>query len=267
MDPFRITRPEGPRVPVVVSIPHCGTLFPEDLKGAYVQSMVDDPDDTDWFVDRLYGFAPRMGITLITSVYCRYVIDLNRDLAQKPLYSDGRLITGLCPTTDFMGNALYEDGRSSLAQQEVEARKQSYYLPYHRQLRKLLDELKEEFGIALLWDAHSIRRQVPTIQPGPFPDLILGSVDGTSASPGLIELALSTLDHSKYAVSHNHPFKGGAITRSFGQPALGFHALQLEMSKNLYMGDSEKEYDEQRAAVVQQLLESTFDKVITQLLA
>jgi N-formylglutamate amidohydrolase len=267
MEPFRITRPEGPRVPIVVSVPHCGTRFPEDLKGAYVKSMVTDPDDTDWFVERLYGFAPRMGITLITSVYSRYVIDLNRDPDQKPLYSDGRLITGLCPTTDFLGNALYADGRTLVSEGEVKARMKAYYLPYHALLRKSLGELREEFGAALLWDAHSIRRRVPTIQQDPFPDLILGSADGTSASPGLIELALSTLDHSPYSVSHNHPFKGGAITRSFGQPALGYHALQLEMSKNLYLEEREKEYDEQRAATVQRHLESTLDTLITQLLA
>jgi N-formylglutamate deformylase len=106
---------------------------------------------------------------------------------------------------------------------------------------------------------------VPTIQKEKFPDMILGDVDGTSASPGLIETTLSNLDHEAYSVNHNHPFKGGFITRHFGKPSDNIHALQLEMSKVNYMDDAELRYDKSRADKMRGILQKTFSKLIDQL--
>lgn len=220
------------------------------------------PDDTDWFVDKLYDFAPSMGITTIQAVYSRWVVDLNRDPESKPLYSDGRIITALCPTTDFFGNPIYYDNRDKVSQDEVERRVSAYYTPYHDKIEELLTDLKNQFGKVLLWDCHSIRQFVPTIRKEKFPDLILGDADGTSASPGLIEISLKGLENSNYQVNHNHPFKGGYITRSFGKPLDNQHALQLEMSKVMYMNDEELEYDSKRAEGVRSVLKSTFEKLI-----
>jgi N-formylglutamate amidohydrolase len=132
-------------------------------------------------------------------------------------------------------------------------------------IQQLLDDLKSKFGKVLLWDCHSIRQFVPTIHKEKFPDLILGDVDGTSASPGLIESVLSVLDHSDYSVSHNHPFKGGYITRQFGRPSDNQHALQLEMTKINYMNDDEREYDGVRAGQMRKLLRRNFETLIEQL--
>jgi N-formylglutamate amidohydrolase len=129
----------------------------------------------------------------------------------------------------------------------------------------MLDELKEEFGQVLLWDCHSIRQVVKTIQDEKFPDLILGDADATSASPGLIETTLSIFEHSDYAIAHNHPFKGGYITRSFGKPADHQHALQLEMPKVNYMDDSETKYDEERAVKIRAELIKVFEALTGQL--
>ena len=90
-------------------------------------------------------------------------------------------------------------------------------------------------------------------------------MDGTSASPGLIETALGTLDHGEYSISHNHPFKGGYITRHYGKPSQNQHALQLEMTKVNYMDDEEKKYDKLRAAKMRVLLSKVFEKLIEQL--
>lgn len=265
MLPFRIAMPEGQEVPIVVSVPHCGTHFPADLEGSYVQSLIRTPDDTDWFVDTLYDFAPAMGMTMISAVYSRWVIDLNRDPDSKPLYNDGRIITALCPATTFLGESLYRDGRKEVSVADVADRKRRYFAPYHHELELLLAEKIRKFGRVLLWDCHSIRRSVPTIQKDPFPDLILGSADGISASPGLIETALSSLEHSEWEVRHNHPFKGGYITRHYGKPTSGSHALQLEMSKVNYMDDAEREYHPVRAGKMRQLLQQTFERLISQL--
>jgi N-formylglutamate deformylase len=257
MVPFHITRATSQEVPVVISVPHCGTAFPEELKGEYKQDLIKNPDDTDWFVDRLYSFAPALGMTMITAEYSRWVIDLNRDPESKPLYTDGRIITGLCPTTDFLGNNLYQDNRAEVSATEIKRRLDLYYRPYHFRLKELLEDLKKRFGSVLLWDCHSIRQSVPTIYKGKFPDLILGSADESSALKDIIETALSGLRQGGYGLNHNHPFKGGYITRHYGKPSTGTHALQLEMSKVNYMDDAEKTYDNGRASRMQELLNST----------
>jgi N-formylglutamate deformylase len=262
---YKIWEATEPKVPIILSVPHRGSVFPDEVKDQYKRSMIKSPDDTDWFVDKLYDFAPSMGITMISANYSRWVIDLNRDPHSKPLYTDGRLITGLCPATDFLGQLIYKDERAEVELPEVKRRVELYYKPYHQQIEKLLAETKEKFGKVLLWDCHSIRQSVPTIYKEKFPDLILGDVDGTSASPGLIESTLSTLDHGNYSVSHNHPFKGGYITRHYGSPSVNQHALQLEMSKVNYMDDAEKKYDKARSDKMRELLKRVFEKLIEQL--
>ena len=257
MNPFHVQYPERKRVPILVSVPHCGTLFPEELKTQYKTKLAKAPDDTDWFVDRLYDFAPQMGITLISAVYSRWVIDLNRDPENKPLYSDGRIITGLCPSTNFLGESIYADGRESLDPTEVGRRLNQYYWPYHQELTVLLESIKSEFGSVLIWDAHSIRAEVPTIYKGKFPDLILGDVSGTSATTSIVEAAIKQLNTSNYSVNHNDPFKGGFITRHYGKPREKQLALQLEMSKVNYMDDTETAYDQNRAEKIRILLKST----------
>jgi len=257
MHPYKIRPPEGTRVPLLLSVPHCGTQFPDEVKNQYKTSLISAPDDTDWFVDKLYDFAPAMGITMISSVYSRWVIDLNRDPDNKPLYTDGRIITGLCPLTDFLGESIYIDGRTELEAAEIERRKEYYYQPYHTKLQQLLDELKSEFGKVLLWDCHSIRQYVKTIYKDKFPDLILGDSDGSSASPDTIALAFNTLKSSDYVVEHNFPFKGGYITRQYGKPLQNQQVMQLEMSKINYMDDSESSYDNVRAEEMRTVLRNT----------
>ncbi len=255
----------APEVPILISVPHCGTDFPPELADQYKPHLRSAPDDTDWFVHQLYNFAPAMGMTLIAARYNRWVIDLNRDPKSQPLYTDGRIITALCPTTTFLGEPLFSDERKQISQPEIDRRLNVYYWPYHQQIEENLTRLKNKFGKVLLWDCHSIRQVVPTIQQEKFPDLILGDVDGTSASPGLIETALNVLDHGDYSVSHNHPFKGGFITRNFGSPAENIHALQLEMTKVNYMNDQEVLFDHERAKKMQMLLKKNFNQLIEQL--
>ncbi len=274
MKPYNITLPIAPdsyrhgttasKVPILISVPHCGTEFPDELKADYVPAMMAAPDDTDWFVDQLYSFASEMGITMITAKYSRWVIDLNRNAESKPLYNDGRIITGLCTTTDFHGNDIYQQNIPD--QGEINRRVKLYYNPYYEKIQQQLDELKAEFGQVLLWDAHSIRQYVPTIRKERFPDMILGSVDESSAHSRLIDAALEGLSTGEFQLSHNTPFKGGQITRTFGRPDENQHALQLEMNKVLYMDDTEMQFDETRADCVRVLLRSTLASLSTVLL-
>ncbi|HEY3404506.1 MAG TPA: N-formylglutamate amidohydrolase [Ohtaekwangia sp.] len=266
MLPFRIQEATQAKVPIIVSIPHCGVLFPEEIAEEYKPNLISKPDDTDWFVDKLYDFVPAMGITMITAVNSRWVIDLNRDRNSKPLYTDGRIITALCPTTTFLGEPIYRDERSFVSENEVERRYVNYYKPYHDKIQSLLNERIKEFGQVLLWDCHSIRQIVPTIQSAKFPDMILGDSDEKSAAKKLIEAAHDSLSSSDYSLNHNHPFKGGTITRTFGKPEINQHALQLEMTKVNYMNDEETAYDHLRSEKMKKLLSQTFQNLISVLL-
>lgn len=267
MDTHYFKLPTSGRVPIILSVPHCGVMIPEDLKQQFIPEKIGDLDDTDWFVDRLYDFAPAMGITLMAARYSRWVIDLNRDPDDKPLYADGRVITGLCTTTDFLGNPIYRDKRTTVAPEDVSRRRKKYFDPYHHHLQQLLNDLKNEFGKVLLWDCHSIRKCVSSIRKDPFPDLILGDADGTAASPGLSEVTLRNLEGENRSISHNEPFKGGYITRHYGDPINQIHALQLEMSKINYMDDEERNYHADRASRLQELLKRNFEELISLLLA
>lgn len=261
-EPFYLIEPTAEKVPVVLSVPHSGVEFPDEIKARYRAELIAQPDDTDWFVHDLYNFAPSLGITVIHAKYSRWVIDLNRDPQSKPLYTDGRIITELVPKTDFYGNELYIDKRFVPDDAEIERRLETYYWTYYRKLETLLAERIAQFGHVLLWDAHSIRRFVPTIQNEPFPDLILGDNDEKSASKELIEIALNNLKGGKYGVNHNFPFKGGHITRYFGKPENKIHALQLEMAKTNYMDDDELTFNEMRADEVRKVLRLTFERLI-----
>jgi N-formylglutamate deformylase len=261
-NPYFLIEPAGERVPVILSSPHSGVDFPDELKAHFRAELMAQPDDTDWFVHDLYNFAPALGITVIHARYSRWVIDLNRTPESVPLYTDGRIITELVPKTDFFGNEIYVDKKFLPDDAEIERRKANYYRPYYQKIESLLAERINEFGRVLLWDAHSIRRFVPTIQQEPFPDLILGDNDEKSANKEIIEITLDGLKAGKFGVNHNSPFKGGNITRHFGKPETKVHALQLEMAKTNYMDDDELTFNLTRADEVRAVLRPVFENLI-----
>lgn len=263
--PYFITETKHKKVPIILSSPHSGIDFPEELKAQFRPELMAQPDDTDWFVHKLYNFAPDFGITMIHARFSRWVIDLNRTPESVPLYNDGRIITELVPKTDFLGNEIYIDKKFLPDDAEINRRLENYYRPYYQKIEELLTERINEFGQVLLWDAHSIRRFVPTIQNEPFPDLILGDNDEKSADQEIIEVALNCLKSGKYGVNHNFPFKGGNITRHFGKPKNRVHALQLEMAKTNYMNDDELTFSEARADEIREVLRRVFENLIAHL--
>ncbi len=260
MDPFTLVPAKGNPVPVVLSVPHCGVAFPPEVAAQLKPSCVEDPEDTDWFVHQLYDFAPQLGVTMIRARYSRYVIDLNRNPDMKPLYQDGRKETALVPETNFNGELLYIDARPNRA--EIGRRRELYYDPYHQKLQSIVADLKKEFRAVLVYDAHSIRRFIPTIRPEPFPDLILGDGSGTTADIRLRDAALKALaPHKAFQVSVNDPFQGGYLTRRFGQPKTGIHALQLEMSQDIYL-DEHGGMDRVKTKRLKEALKPTLEALI-----
>ena len=263
--PFALIQPKVKKVPFVLSIPHCGTEFPAELKNNFESHLIEAPDDTDWFLEILYDFAEEMGITIIKAVYSRWVIDLNRTPENQSLYNDGRIITSLCPTTTFFGEKLYKNEALQPNKEEVERRLKQYYWPYHNKIDELLQSCKAAFGDGLFWDAHSIRRNVETIQKEDFPDFILGNDDLKTAGSTFIDEAIQSLGSGSFELKHNTPFKGGYITRSKGNPNENIHALQLEMCKDLYMSNNETSYEPKKAERIKKLLKTTFENLISHL--
>lgn len=245
---------------ILLSIPHCGTAIPEPL-GVHPHLRA-CPPDTDWFLQQLYDFAGELGIATVHAYYSRYVVDLNRTVNSGALYSDGRRETGVIPDLTFAGEPLYDQG-TALSSAECRQRVQTYYDPYYACLRQRLDSMRQKFAHVLLFDAHSIRRCVPRIRDDAFPDLILGSNDGKSAAQRLIETAQKALKHgNNFELCYNDPFKGGAITRSIGQPDQGIHALQLEMSQDLYMQEWPPCYGAEKTNIVREQLKMLFQALL-----
>jgi N-formylglutamate deformylase len=252
---FAYHAPKSPQLPILISIPHVGTHIPQEIRQNMHSQHLKSLDDADFFLDKLYEFAPEMGIGVIASYHHRWVIDLNRPKDDAPLYQDGRVITGLVPTTTFLGEELYKDQKPTT--QEIERRISEYYLPYYQKLNSLLGNIKEKFGKCLLYEAHSIRRSVPTIRPDKFPDFLLGDNDGKSAPAVFAQTFMGFFNHY-YKITHNEIFKGGFITREFGKPNEQIFALQVERSKDVYMNDQEDDYDEEKAQKLQKLLKKMF---------
>lgn len=258
MSVYQIIEPKGKKVPILISSPHSGDIFPENLQGLYQESHLQNPDDADWFVDKLYDFASEMGITIIKAVYHRWVIDLNRSPENTSLYNDGRVITGLTPHTNFLGENIYKGGYLP-RRDDIQERLDKYYKPYHQKIEQILDSFQEDFEHVLLYEAHSIRRSVPSISKNPFPDLMLGDNEGNSAHTELSQIATKNFSSSEYSFEHNFLFKGGYLTRSFGQPEHKRHALQLERSKDIYMSDNELDFDEKRADKLKTILKKNLE--------
>lgn len=222
--------------PLLVSIPHMGTYLPPGLASRLTDEACQVPD-TDWHLNRLYAFAWELGASVLMATYSRYVVDLNRPRDGSSLYP-GQSVSGLCPVDTFDGTALYRAEQGPGAS-EVEERVDALWQPYHDQLRSELMRLRERHGIAMLWDAHSIRSVLPRFFAGKLPDLNLGTNDGASCDPELagtlMNIAGSVPGHSAVL---NGRYKGGHITRHFGCPDKDIHAVQLELTQCSYMMES-----------------------------
>lgn len=254
--------------PLLVSIPHTGIDL-AGLDNRLVSSWLGQRD-CDWWIDKLYDFAAGLGATVVHTAISRTVIDVNRDPSGASLYP-GQATTGLCPTETFDGDPLYREGEEP-GPSEIDERREKYFVPYHAALQVEIDRLRALHGKIVLYDCHSIRSILPRLFEGTLPVFNLGTNDGKSADPALQAMVGQIMAETGESSVVNGRFKGGWITRHFGQPQQGVHALQMELSNRGYMREPEEKgapdnwpvpYDAAFAAPIRvtlkQILETAID--------
>lgn len=243
----KFTFVEG-KSPLLISIPHSGCIVPEGIAKRMTREA-SAVRDTDWYVPRLYEFVHELDASVLESHISRFVVDLNRDPEDRVLYQN-YASTGVCPTHHFDGAPIYRDG-FIIEDEEKSSRISQYWQPYHEQLSQKLNEIRDKHGFALLWDAHSIRSEVPNLFPGLLPELNIGTNDSSSCDVRVQGLVYEIAQYHEYSVVVNGRFKGGFITRHYGKPAKGIHALQMEISQRTYMVETPPEYDDILATQLQ----------------
>jgi len=257
MTDFTFLCERGP-LPLLVSMPHVGTQVPPELAARMTPAAL-QLADTDWHLPRLYNFLQGMGANMLVAINSRYVIDLNRDPEGRSLYP-GANNTELCPLTTFEFEPVYLPGQEP-DEAEVAARVQRYWKPYHLKLAEELAALKARHGYALLFDAHSIKSVLPRFFDGRLWDINLGTGGGSSAEAAIGPALLAAAESVPgYSAVLNGRFKGGYITRAYGDPAGHVHAAQLELSWRTYMDEGGTfAFDEAVAAGVRPLLRRVID--------
>jgi len=220
--------------PLLISMPHVGTQLPEAVKNGLIPEAL-DLRDTDWHLPRLYDFARELGASVLSARYSRFAIDLNRPSDDKPLYQTAT--TGLYPDVLFDGTPLYQPGRTP----DAAARQlylQQIWQPYHDRIAAELARLKTQFGYAILFDAHSIKGEIPRLFDGLLPDFNIGTNNGAACAAALADRLAAVCNAPGYRHVVNGRFKGGHITRHYGQPEQGVHAVQLELTQRTYMREA-----------------------------
>ncbi|NZA24885.1 N-formylglutamate deformylase [Luteimonas sp. SJ-92] len=246
--------------PLLVSVPHDGTAVPDDIAARLTDGARRVPD-TDWHVARLYRVARELGASMLVPRHSRYVIDLNRAEDDVSLYP-GQNTTGLCPVRRFTGEPVYRAGAEPTPD-EVARRVDAYWRPYHRALRAELDRLRAAHGRVVLWEGHSIRGELPFLFEGRLPDLNLGTAGGTSCTPALQARLREVLARQRdYDHVVDGRFRGGYITRHYGDPANGVEAVQLEISQRTYMDEDSFEFLPGRAAGVQAVIRDLLETAL-----
>lgn len=223
---------ERREAPLILSFPHTGTEIPGDYAGGLV-SLALARKDADWWIDHLYGFARDLGATFVHTAISRTVIDVNRDPSGASLYP-GQATTDLCPTLTFDGEPLYRPGQEPDAA-SIAKRRATYFDPYHQALAAEIARLRAIHKSIVVYDCHSIRSVIPRLFDGTLPNFNIGTNSAASCAPELTTAVESACQSIEFTRIVNGRFKGGWITRSFGAPEKGVHAIQMELACRGYM--------------------------------
>lgn len=241
------------KLPLLVSFPHSGNWLPDKIVQTLTGAGKAVPD-TDWFLPRLYDFPVVQNASQLVANFSRYLIDPNRPPDGSNLYP-GQPTPLLCPLQTFSGDPIYRENQEP-DESEIKRRRQEFWQRYHDQLQSETERLVGEFGVAILFDAHSIKSKVPRLFEGQLPDINIGTANSESCDTSLQADIQNFLNQqSNFSSVINGRFIGGYITRNYGHPEKGVHTVQLELSQITYMDEDEMTWDESKASLVAPVLE------------
>lgn len=254
MNPVTISKGQGP---IILGLPHGGTYLPDDIRA----SLNDNGRrlaDTDWHIGELYT-GLRDDVTVVVANFHRYVIDANRDPTGASLYP-GQNTTGLCPVTDFDGREIYENNTAP-DDGEIAQRLAAFHAPYHAALAAEIVRVKARHGMAIIYDCHSIRSQIPFLFDGILPDLNIGTDSGRTCAAHLQALMHDIAASSSFSLVLNGRFRGGWTTRHYGQPQTGVHAIQMEIAQAAYLEAEQAPwtYSQVKAQTLRPVLKNILD--------
>jgi len=243
--------------PLIISFPHVGTDIPDAIAARMTPEAL-RLDDTDFEQPALYGFADELGATTVVARWSRLVIDVNRPPDNAPLYP-GQWGAGLTPTETFAGEAVYQAAAPD--ETEIADRRERYWRPYHAALALAVATALDRYGVALLWDAHSISGVVPRLFEGTLPDLNMGTASGAACGDAVSAAAFAVCQGGPFSAVLNGRFKGGYITRTYGDPASGVHAIQMELAKSTHLG-ADNRVDAGRAGILRPVLKGAISAAL-----
>jgi N-formylglutamate deformylase len=260
--PYLLSRPAVQAVPVVFASPHSGREYPPEFVAAARLDPLALRKSEDGFVDELFAAAPEFGAPLLAATFPRVFCDVNREPWElDPGMFDGPLPHWVNTASPRVGAGLGTIARvvatgepvyrRKLSFAEAEERIRTLWQPYHAALAALIAETRNSFGYCLLIDCHSMPLH-PAHAAAP-PDFVLGDAHGTACAPRATRLVEEILQGLGYRVRRNDPYAGGYVTRHYGRPREGVHALQVEIARPLYMDEQRIERLPRMASLQQDL--------------
>lgn len=260
--PFEIIEPASWRAPIIFNSPHSGAAYPPAFLEASRIDLASLRRSEDSFMDEMIDGLTSEGFAVVRVHFPRSFVDVNREPYElDPRMFDGRLPSfantrsmrvagglGTIPRVVGDGQEIYRD---RLSVEDALQRIESLYKPYHRALRRLIGNVHERFGAAVLVDCHSMPSTGISRDEPRRPDVVIGDRYGTSCAPQLPQTIEDALAAMGYTVGRNKPYAGGFITEHYGNPASGLHAVQIELNRAIYMDERRRERSERFAQVAE----------------
>ncbi|MEM6490403.1 MAG: N-formylglutamate amidohydrolase [Pseudomonadota bacterium] len=240
-----VVEPSGPRTPLVVCSPHSGRAYPD----AFVAATRLDPQSLrrseDSFVDELFGDAPACGAAFLTALFPRAYVDVNREAMEldPAMFADPlprganttspRVAAGLgaVPRVVAQGEPIYDH---KIAFADARSRIETCWRPYHAALRQLIDAARDDFGVCVVLDAHSMPSAAGARR---LPDAVLGDRHGRSCAGVITDATEAAFTAAGWRAARNTPYAGGYVTTAYGEPSAGVHVLQVEINRGRYMDE------------------------------
>ena len=264
--------------PLVLDSPHSGTCYPADFGSACDLATLRRAEDTH--VEKIYAFAPALGVAWVEAHFPRIYLDANRDTTEldttlldgvwtDPISPDPKVLSkvrlgkGLIWKFTDEGEAIY---KRQLTVAEVRARIDRCWRPYHAAVAQAIDAAHARHGYSIHINCHSMPA-VSASHATEFPglvhaDFVIGDRDGTTASPALSALVCEHLRGCGYSVEYNHPYKGVELVRRYSNPAAHRHSIQIEINRKLYMDESTLAQWPEGMARLQADLRALVDKLL-----